>query len=749
MIRALLVLILASLAQASTQRAPAPLPRTILAMYNGAQYPELRDTRIHRLLEMPLNHLGFLVRYHDLRTTLPTPDEMKDVRGIVTWFKTDSMPHPVEFLEWGARAIDSGKRFVIIGELSVSRDDQGHRTPPAVINSFLSKMGLRIEDWTAVTYNQHVVYQDPAMIGFERPLPAVLPAFDRIRILDPRVQSHLTIRQNNDRATDAQLVLTGPFGGWVGSGYTHFASDRQDQLAWYINPFEFLRLAFGADDLPKPDTTTLSGRRIYYSQIDGDGWRNLTEVTSYAREKLSSAAVVFKEAIEPFPDLPVTVGPIAGDLDPDWFGTRDAIALAQQMLSLPWVEAGSHTYSHPLDWETLYQTNPAAAPASGRIGLRVSGLFDAAPWTAINRALERYSKQETNEDTSSVTRGHSRTRSYTLYPFDPDREIGGSVSFLNSLLPPGKHVAIMQWSGTTMVPESVLRATARAGLRNINGGDTRLDPEFNSYAWVAPLSRQVGTMRQVYSSDSNENIYTNSWNERYFGFRYLPETLRRTESPMRIKPFNLYYHMYSGEKQPGIDAITGNLKYARSQDLAPITASKYAAVVDGFHSTQLAELGPRRWRIDNRDGLDTIRFDHADADEVDWAASAGVVGERHFQGSLYVALDSADRAPVIALAPTGKIPSVTRPYLVQSRWMVSKLCSGTARFEFESQGFGAGEMEWKSSPDAQYDVLVSRGTRLVENIHAAADRSGSLRFTIGTPAISPLAVRVLQRGNFR
>jgi len=28
--------------------------------------------------------------------------------------------------------------------------------------------------------------------------------------------------------------------------------------------------------VPKPDTTTLAGRRIYYSHIDGDGWKELT-----------------------------------------------------------------------------------------------------------------------------------------------------------------------------------------------------------------------------------------------------------------------------------------------------------------------------------------------------------------------------------------------------------------------------------------------------------------------------------------
>jgi hypothetical protein len=751
MIRALLIVLLAGSGQAAVQRESRQMARTILAIYDSGQYKDVHDTRVHRLLEMPLNHLGLTVRYQDLRNGLPTLDQMQDVRGIVTWFRGDSMPRPVEFLQWGEQAIDSGKQFVVMGQLSVSQDLRGRVTPVAAINRFLAKIGIRIENWTPVTYDQRIVYQDPALIGFERPLPADLPPFDRVSIIDPQVRSHLTLRRNNDAASEAHLVITGPHGGWVATGYTHFANYRQDQLQWYINPFEFLRLAFATDDLPKPDTTTLSGRRIYYSQIDGDGWRNLTEVTRYRSRKSSSAAVILGEAIKPFPDLPVTVGPIVGDLDPEWFGTQESVEIARRIFSLPWVEAGSHTYSHPLDWESLFQRPAAAAGAQGPGWIRgLSAWIDPARWTSLNRVVERYSRPEANEGNegnSTLRRGHSQVRSYTLYPFDLNQEIGGSIAFLNRLLPPGKRVEIVQWSGTTLVPEVVLRAAQQAGVRNINGGDTRFDPEFNSYAWVAPLSRQVGTLRQIYSSDSNENTYTNSWNERYFGFRYLRETVRNTESPVRIKPFNIYYHMYSGEQEPGVDAIVENLKYARSQELTPITASQYAAIADGFHSTRIMGLQRRMWRIDDRGGLDTVRFDHADSDWIDWADSHGVIGQRHVQGSLYIALDSADRSPVIALAPSGRQPAVTRPYLIESRWRISNFCAETGRFEFEARGYGAGEMEWQAIPNAGYEVRVYRTARLIETLHSAADQEGRLRFAITQEAMDPVKVQVVLSGS--
>jgi hypothetical protein len=743
----------------------------ILAIYDGRYQKDIRDTRIHRLLEMPLNHLGLVVRYQDRNTGLPSLAEMQDVRGVLTWFESDTMKNPAEFLTWAEAAIDAGKRFVVIGDLSVSRNLQGQSTQTELINHFLAKLGLRAEDWTPVTYDVRVVYKNPEMMDFERPLPAVLPPFDRVKAIEPHVRAHLVARRGNDPATDSPLIVTGPHGGYIANGYTHFATDPlpgansqsgEVRLQWYLNPFEFFRLAFATDEVPKLDTTTIVGRRIYYSHIDGDGWRNQTEVPKYRREGISSAEVILRETIKPFPDLPVTVGPIAGDLDSHWLGNQESLAVAKEILALPWVEAGSHTYSHPLDWETLAQGAQENAATHENLWTICERL-----WRPLwERVAEQWSKPEMAETkaqeeeqggrddirlNTKLRRGQSRLRSYNLYPFDADQEIGGSIDFINRLLPAGKRVKILQWSGTTLGSESIVQATRKAGVRNINGGDTRFDNEFDSYAWVAPLGRQVGRFHQIYSSDSNENTYTNLWNERYFGFRYLVQTLRRTDSPIRVKPFNLYYHMFSGEKQPGLDALLGNLQFARSQELAPITASHYAAIVDGFYSAAITQIGNRRWRVEDRDGLDTVRFDRADRLTLDWANSSGVLGERHYQGSLYVALDSADQVPVVALTEsnTHAKGSIARPYLVQSRWIVSHLRIESRSFSFEAQGFGAGEMEWQTTPGVRYLIRIS-GAGWPREARLASSPEGRLRFSLtegrSEPIFEPLEVTATELG---
>ena len=224
--------------------------------------------------------------------------------------------------------------------------------------------------------------------------------------------------------------------------------------------------------------------------------------------------------------------------------------------------------------------------------------------------------------------------------------------------------------------EAAIEASRKAGLRNINGGDTRKDPEYPSYGWVAPIGLQSGRQRQIYASGSNENTYTNLWTERFFGFQFLIETLRNTDTPIRLKPVDIYFHMYSGEKLPSLLAVIENYKYARSQELTPIETSRFAAVAGGFYSTRLVSLGPEVWRVENRDGLQTIRFDRSTLQTVDFGRSSGVLGQRRFQGSLYVALDPAEASPVVALRAAkslGDAESSVVPYLVDSRWEVSDL----------------------------------------------------------------------------
>ena len=70
----------------------------------------------------------------------------------------------------------------------------------------------------------------------------------------------------------------------------------------------------------------------------------------YAGKQAKSAQVLYEQVLLKYPDLPVTIAPISADLDLDWYGDEEARDLARQIFLLPWIEAGSHTHSHPFAW---------------------------------------------------------------------------------------------------------------------------------------------------------------------------------------------------------------------------------------------------------------------------------------------------------------------------------------------------------------------------------------------------------------
>jgi hypothetical protein len=706
------------------------MPRTVLALYDGALAPRVVQTDIHRVAEMPLNFLGVVVHYHDIQRGLPPVESLVGVRGVLTWFTSNVMDEPEAYLRWATRVMDSGRRMVVVGSIGALQHRDGRPVAGEALESFLARLGLeRTSGWTTTTYGIRYLSRDARMVEFERPLPSVVPPFDRFRALSG-ARSYLTVA-GSAPDTRSDLVVVGPRGGYVAPGYAVFTHRYRQQtfMQWYLNPFEFFREALETDELPKPDPSTTSGRRAFYSHIDGDGWRNVTHIEPYRKQFAVAARVVLEEIIRKYPDFPVTVGPIAGDIDPRWHGTRASIEAARETLALPHVEASVHTYSHPLDWEFFR---------------------DAAPGDE-----EKYRRGEDDAPTVSeaVNAGageHATPRSYTNAPFELVHEIDGAAALVEGLLPPGKKVGVIQWSGDTRIYEAALAQARSAGLANINGGDTRFDREFPSHAWVAPLSREVGRERQVYSSNSNENTYTDLWRNRFFGFRFLMKTIRNTGIPRRLKPFNLYYHMYSGERLSSLNAVRANLDYARTLDLAPVTTSRFARSVEGFFSTRITSLGPRRWRVSERKALQTLRIDAASRLAIDFSRSVGVVGQRHANGSLFVALDEAVPIADVALlelASATSLPAAQRPFLVDGRWRVWNVKAAASSVSFDAEGFGEGAMTWRW-PKAgivrvEWSAPHSRG---VGQLVARSDDEGFVRVSLPNVAQAGAHVRMWTEG---
>jgi polysaccharide biosynthesis protein PelA len=717
--------------------------RTILAIYDSAHEEASSSTVIHYRAEFPLNHLGYIVDYLDLRTQeLPDAEEMRRYRAVMTWFTYD-LDRPTAFLEWAAKTAEGGTPFIMLGAVGGRMSEVNLR----LLNRVLAPMGVRLTTrYVNVTAGTHILRLDGSLIGFERPLDPLLPDYPIIeRVSDASHIALEVIAPAGSGSLSSALVVVGEHGAFVPGGFDVYYDAVLERSQWIVNPFELFRRALGEDVFPIPDTTTVSGRRLYFSHVDGDGWNNIAEMDRYQRPPIASGEVMLRELIAPFPDLPVSVGLVAGDLDPMLGGGERAAEIARRIYALPQVEVASHTHTHPFEWGFYEHYNrqaelallpaPKKPPADDGLTSKISiALGLSKPQSEADLARARY-----------MSGGLTLPRAYLRDPFGLGTEVGHAVRETEALAPAGKQVALYQWSGDTRAFEAIIRATRRAGLRNINGGDTRFDDEYPSVGYVAPLSRVAGKERQIYAVNSNENTYTNEWTDHYHGYLSLAETLRRTEHPRRLKGMNIYYHTFSAEKEASLGAVRTHLEWARNAPLAPIRASRYAAIADGFFSSRIEALGGDTWRISNRDALQTVRFDDAQERDVDLAGSTGVIGRTWHEGSLYVALDEAVPEAIVRLRPraASRAASTREPLLEGSRWLVWGLKRPGCGISHAASGYGKGDFVWDGmAPGARYLVEAQKGDDVVWSSTAIADDEGRLAFVVNAGAIEALDIKI-------
>src|SRR5205085_6524376 len=104
-------------------------------------------------------------------------------------------------------------------------------------------------------------------------------------------------------------------------------------------------------------------------------------------------------------------------------------------------------------------------------------------------------------------------RAFSDFPFDLDQEIRGAITAAEEMAPDGKRGTLYLWSGGAEPFEAAIARTRRLGLRNLNGGDSRFDPDFPSISFLSPISRSVGTERQIYAANANDYLYMSDGRE--------------------------------------------------------------------------------------------------------------------------------------------------------------------------------------------------------------------------------------------
>ncbi len=209
--------------------------------------------------------------------------------------------------------------------------------------------------------------------------------------------------------------------------------------------------------------------------------------------------------------------------------------------------------------------------------------------------------------------------------------------------------------------------------------------------------------------------------------------MARTGAPRRLKPFDLYYHMYAGEKRASLKALSDLVTLAKSDEFISLWTSDYAAIAASFPEVRVEGTGENRWRIDQRGALHTLRLDRPGALRPDLDASNGVLGARMANGSLYVALDPAIPVAELVLSTT----PARAPALVQSGWDISELERRICGFAFTVQGVENGKMVWNGLPAGLYPVRLERGDAIIWSAEVTVGANGRMELDVPVRALEP------------
>ncbi len=566
------------------------MPRKIAIIYNARETPSLNFSGPHRFLEMPINYLGYLAEYYDINESLPKTFPPSSYAGIIFW-GTGAAPYFKRKNNWIGQQIALGTRLLFLKQLPSDGDtlkQLGITRQPIPDNP-----KLQIATIDAIFQGEAQIHPSPQDI---QPIQIQASGKPLLTLADQKGTHHVA----------AALM---PWGGFVLEPYLISELPGVEQFRWYFDPFAFLSAALQLPVMPVPDVTTENGRRLLLAHIDGDGFPSRAE-----RPGSPLAGKVLLEEILMRYRIPHAMSIIEAEVAPHGLHPKDSPEMeniAKSIFSLQHVEIASHTFSHPFRWDDKVK----------------HGIFS---------------------DSDADTSYHLAVPGYKL---DLNREIAGSVAYINErLAPAGKKVVTLQWSGDTAPGVEALRIAENANLLNMNGGDTQISRTNPSLTAVAPIGIRKNGYLQIYAPDTNENIYTNLWTGPFYGYRRVIETFEMTDSPRRLKPIGIYYHSYSASKKASLTALNEVYQWALSKEVHPVFPSEYIRKAIDFGDMVIAREGSD-WRIRGNDNLRTLRMPFS-LGHPDIANSRDVAGYNAGAEGNYVHLASGDALLRIAQRET-------------------------------------------------------------------------------------------------
>jgi len=394
-----------------------------------------------------------------------------------------------------------------------------------------------------------------------------------------------------------------------------------------------------------------------------------------------SAEIVRDQVIKAYP-IPITFSVIEAEIRGRLVGQEQGdeqilTDIARSIFALPNVQAASHTYTHPFYWMEGDRT----ASSYERQNLALAGVY-----------------QHTQVDLT--------------------REIAGSVRFINDkLLPPGKKVSMLLWSGNCRPSPEAVRLTRELGIENMNGGETLISARFPSVSSVSPRSILWAGEVQVYAGNQNENEFNDNWKGPFHGgYIHTIETFKRTETPRRLKPMNIYYHLYCGDYPDATQVLREVYDFAIAQPAHALTAVQYSELVRDSRETTIIKRSDDHWVLVNKGNLRTFRIP-ASGMVPDLFRCNGVTGFNEGANVVYIHTDGSPKVDlVLSRAPK------PHPYLKSSSAEIRFQKLSADRVEFSVSDLRPITVELGGlPPDVKLNLSVND-----ESVRSKSDANGHL-----------------------
>lgn len=621
------------------------------------------DTASAKRFQMALEYMGYEVRFRRATDLAKSgfPKLGASVAGVIL---EGNIRLPVEkersFVNWISTTKSAGKKLLFVDSIPVRDYIEKRR-----LNRLLGMSGsfAELKRPTSVRFTRH----DDKMMGFEK---EVRPLYQEMIDLHApaNAEIYLSVKASaGGGSVRFDPVFTAPWGGMVLFPYGIFQASDMSTLS-YVDTFKFLAKIWPQGAFPAPDVTTRDGLRAVFFHIDGDGFTTL----SHSKRGVTSGKLIADQFLKKYP-FPATVSIIEADIRALQVGLRDQDKErfeneSREIFALPHVEAASHTYSHPFIW--------------------------------IDNDEAEY------EDTYEVRFLNLKPRA-KYNEIDFDREITGSVDYIEKeLLPEGKKVEVLLWSGNCRPGPEALAAVRRRGIVSLNGGDTIISKRNPGMVGIAPRTTYWDNELQVYAPNQNDYVYTNDWEGPiYSGFAQAIQTFELTEQPRRLKPVNVYYHFYSGAMLSSISALHQVYRWCADQPMHSITAGIYARLAKDSHLTKIYKISDQHWRLVNEGHLRTFRIP-ASFGFPDIARSTGVTGYKDAGEWRYVHTSGLKETQlVLSNQPAQHL------YLISSSAEISFSADGPHQAKFEAHDQRKVQVVLGGAPPEEPCTIVINGAQ--------------------------------------